>query len=457
MVLWKSLRTRICYNDDSLIQCVIADLAIIALRQTSVFPVRITIFNEYTGPEEHCALYRPIYLAREWIRVGHQVTIVCASFSHLYFNIPVVSAPITWKTEMGVRFCFLHTPRYTGNGLGRIRNMLLFSVRSRQIIPTLAERTKPHLVISSSVHGLDAYSAHSLARTAKAYYVREVRDLWPLTLTDLGGKPKLHPFVLVLQRAENFSYRNADAVITTLRHSLSHMRSHGLAPSKWHFIPQGTSEIPQPDPLPESHSEVLRRRRAEGRFLVGYAGGHGIANSLDTLVRAAAHLDRSRFGFMLLGHGPEKKRLQSLARQSGIVMDFLETVSKAQVPSFLGRIDAAYLGWQKKPLYRFGISPNKLMDYMLAGKPVIHASDCSPDLVEEYGCGIRVPAESAPAVADSILALSNRTEDERQDMGERGRSQVLQKHNYLHLASQYLRAIFSNNLQIAGQAPSLPD
>lgn len=404
--------------------------------------MNILLLNEYAGPEEFCPPYRPVYLAREWVRHGHEVTIVCGSYSHLFLKQPIVNQVLTHLVEQGVHFWFVRTPPYTGNALGRIRNMLLFASRLRAHSSVLTKTRKPDLVISGSVHGLDCYPARSLARKLNVPYVREVRDLWPLTITDLGGKSKLHPFVLLLQHAENYSYHHADRVITTLSHSLLHMQRHGLAPSKWRFIPQGTSEVTDRKPLAASHSELLKCRRVEGKFLIGYAGGHGVANALPTLLEAAGKLDQQRFAFVLIGQGPEKPSLQKMARDRRLAnFDFLDPVPKSQVPAFLEAIDLAYLGWQKRRIYQFGVSPNKLMDYMLAAKPILHACDVTPDLIEQYGCGVRVPAEAPSAVAEAILALSKLPEAELQLLGAKGRAAVLKHHNYTSLAVDYLAAL----------------
>ena len=404
--------------------------------------MNILLLNEYAGPEAFCPPYRHVYLAHEWVRQGHKVTIACASFSHLFLKQPPVTQTLTHLQEHGVDFQLLRTPPYRGNGLGRIRNMLLFASRLRTHAAHLIETSKPDVIVSASVHGLDSYAAHRLARKINVPYVREVRDLWPLTVQELGSKSKRNPFVLLLQHAENYSYAHADLVITTLSHSLPHMERHGLASSKWRFIPQGTAESTERKPLPETHSDLLQRSRVNGKFLLGYAGGHGVANALPTFLEAAARLDQQRFAFILLGQGPEKPALQKIASDRGLSnVHFLDPVSKSQVPAFLQAIDLAYLGWQKRPIYQFGISPNKLMDYMLAAKPILHACDFTPDLVEQYDCGSRVPADDPSAVAERIQALSQLGEAELKRLGRNGRNAVLKHHNYAALAVDYLNTL----------------
>ena len=116
-------------------------------------------------------------------------------------------------------------------------------------------------------------------------------------------------------------------------------------------------------------------------------------------------------------------------------------IPKAQIPDLLGAFDIAYIGWQRVPIYRFGIAPNKLMDYMMARRAVLHSVEAGNDPVAEAGCGLTVAPESAQAVADGLLRLAACSSAERAAMGERGRAFVLANHTYPVLAQRFLEAL----------------
>jgi glycosyltransferase involved in cell wall biosynthesis len=118
----------------------------------------------------------------------------------------------------------------------------------------------------------------------------------------------------------------------------------------------------------------------------------------------------------------------------------LPPIPKAQIPSFLAEIDLAYIGWQRVPIYRFGIAPNKLMDYMMAGCAVLHSVEAGNDPVAEAGCGLTVAPESADAVADGLKRMAALTPTERHAMGERGQAFVQAHHTYPVLARRFLAA-----------------
>jgi glycosyltransferase involved in cell wall biosynthesis len=111
------------------------------------------------------------------------------------------------------------------------------------------------------------------------------------------------------------------------------------------------------------------------------------------------------------------------------------------MPALLELVDACFIGWQKKALYRFGISPNKVLDYMMAGKPIIQAAAEGNDLVSLSNCGLTVPSENPSAIAAAVKELMNYPLSEREAMGLRGRQYVQLHHDYAHLARRYLEIL----------------
>jgi glycosyltransferase involved in cell wall biosynthesis len=250
---------------------------------------------------------------------------------------------------------------------------------------------------------------------------------------------------MLLQAAENYACRHADSVVSILPKVREHLESHGMAPHKLHVVPNGTDPaewLADTPVLPPALEQMLALLRARGQFVVGYAGTHGVANALDTLLAGAALLRTRPVAFVLVGGGPEKERLQRAAREMKLAnVHFCEPVAKQQVPALLARFDLAYIGWQRQPLYRFGIAPNKLIDYMMAARPVLHAVDAGNDPVRDAGCGLTVTPEDPRAIADGVLALMQLPAAERAALGARGRRFALDNHTYPVLGQRFLTAI----------------
>ncbi|MFH0825988.1 MAG: glycosyltransferase family 4 protein, partial [Pseudomonadota bacterium] len=305
----------------------------------------------------------------------------------------------------------------------------------------------PDVVIASSTYPLDNIPAWLIAKRCGAKLVFEVHDLWPLSPMILGGMSRRHPFIVTMQLGEDFACRRSDLVVSMLPKADRHLTTRGMDASKFVYIPNGIDiEAWQSDKrgLPDIHTSTIERFRNEGRFIVGYAGAHGIANALNDFLEASVLARDMPVAFVLVGQGPEKERLQQRAFEAGLTnVAFLPPVPRDSVPALLEAMDALYIGWQRQPLYQYGVSPNKLLDYMMAGKPVIHAIEAGNDLVAESGCGISVPPEDPSAIVQAVKTLMSLTPDERAAMGAKGRDYVVRHHDYRRLARQFLDAVES--------------
>jgi glycosyltransferase involved in cell wall biosynthesis len=389
--------------------------------------------------------YRPYYLAREWLRLGHRVRIVASAHSHVRTRNPDPQGQSRVDEVIdGIEYTWFKTPAYNGNGAGRALNMAAFVTRLYREGPALAREFSPDAVIASSTYPLDIWPAHRIARLSGARLLFEVHDLWPLSPMELGGYSSRHPFIMLLQAAENYACRHADAVVSILPKVREHLEAHGMAPHKLHLVPNGTDPsewLSHPTPLPAAVADTLAALRQRGHFIVGFAGSHGIANALDTLLGAAALMRDDPVVFLLAGAGPEKERLRQRARDEGLDnVCFLDPVAKQYVPALLACFDLAYIGLQRQPLFRFGVAPNKLIDYMMAARPVLYAVEAGNDLVAEAGCGISVTAEDAPAVVQAIRAMRAIDPDRREALGLRGRKFVLDNLTYPVLGQRFLKA-----------------
>ncbi len=406
--------------------------------------MRLLQINSHLGPEDICPAYRGHHLARQWQALGHEVAIVCASWSHLFRTAAGARLKAGWQEHGGLCYLVLPVPRYQGSGVGRVASMLAFSARLGVIAARVARSWRPDVVICGSVGGLDSLGGFRLARRASALAVREVRDLWPLTLVEMAGLSRYHPLVVALQAAEEYSYRRADLVFTTLAGSLDHMTQRGLAEEKWRYQPQGVTmrvgsgSVP---PVPSPYSRALKRMSAEGLMVVGYAGSIGPANALEFLLGAMEILRQDSVACAILGRGPCRADLERAARDAGLRrVLFFDAVSQEQVPSFLDHVDVAYHGCRPLALYQHGISPNKLMDYMLAARPVLNAvPDVQNDVVAAARCGRVVAAGDVQAIAAAIREFASMTRDQRETLGANGRRHVLAHHNYRRIAGTMAR------------------
>ena len=404
--------------------------------------MNILYLNHYAGSPTLGMEFRPYYLSREWVRAGHRVQIVAGAYSHVRSQQPAAGDELI----DGIAYRWLPLPRYSGNGLRRAWNIARFLGQAWQQAPRLAAEFEPDVVIASSTDPMDIWVARRLARLARAMLVFEVHDLWPLSPIELSSMAPGHPFIRLCHAAESTAYRDADRVVSMLPKVQDYMASRGLDLRKLHIVPNGiTLEEWQGEAqaLRDDVAAAIAEHRAAGRAVVGYAGSMGQPNALDVLIDAMHLLRDAAIGIVMVGDGLERERLVARIAAEGLQerMRSLPPIAKAQIPDFLACLDVAYIGWQNVPIYRFGIAPNKLMDYMMAGCAVLHSVEAGNDPVEESACGLTVAPESAAEVAAGLLQLTALTLAERQAMGQRGREFVLTHHTYPVLAQRFLWAM----------------
>lgn len=289
---------------------------------------------------------------------------------------------------------------------------------------------------------MDIWPAERIAKLAGAKLVYEVHDLWPLSPMELGGMSRWHPFIMWVQWAEDYAYKRAQRVVSMLPKTLEYMVSRGMNPDKWAYVPNGVDldEWRVRAPLSAETSAALQAVRARGLPVLCYTGTHGLANALDVLLDASVLL-KGQVEVVLVGTGPERDRLLQRVTNEGLNnVTMLPSVPKACMPELLAAIDIAFIGLLPEPLFRFGISPNKLFDYMMAAKPIIQSISAGNDPVTEVGCGITVPPNQPAAIADAALKIASMSDAQKDEMGKKGQAFIQAERSYAVLAQKFLQA-----------------
>ncbi len=428
--------------------------------------MKILLINHYAGAHKYGMEFRPLYFAREWKNAKNDVVIIASDKSHIRAKNPNFESadlskivgldPRKFKEESidGVKYIWCKTPAYEGNGFGRVYNIFIFLVRLFQLSFWLSKNFPADVIITSSTYPMDIFPARWMKfvfsffgkRSQQSKIIYEVHDLWPLSPIELGGMSRWHPFILWVQGAEDLAYRWADQVVSMLPKTKEYMVSRGMMPEKFAYIPNGIDfsewESDRDKLVSISFVKAINEIKSKYALTVAYFGTHGLANALESFIEAArlAALENISVAFVLVGSGPDKKNLEMLAKKLNLTNTFfLDPISKAEIPNALQLFDLLYVGLQKQKLFRFGISPNKLIDYMAAAKPILFAIDAGNDPVLEAGCGYSVLPEQPEAVVNAIKSFQKTTQEERKQMGLRGYHFVRSNHDYKDLADKFIK------------------
>ena len=418
----------------------------------------VWIVNQYASAPDSPFGSRHHSLARELLGRGHAVTIFAASFGHQSGRDKRLAGRSLYRSEWfdGVRFVWLRTFPYHGNSWRRQVNMLSFLV----VFLVVQTRVRsPDAVIGSTVHPFAALGGWGAARLRGARFMFEIRDLWPQTLVDLGALRVGSPGERVLRALEAFLVRRSTAVITLLPGVRAYLSERALPADRVVYLPNGVDLALFSAPVAGGEApaavaaglEHIARLRAEGRFVLGYLGAFGRVNRTDLIVEAAKECERrasGRIGVVLIGDGPERREVEKLADGNPAVV-VGRAVPKPFVPRILRALDATVVHATYTPVYRYGISFNKLFEYMASERPVVFACESAYDPVKATGAGITIPPDDPHRLADAFLELADMTPQVRAAMGAAGREYVVREHNFKRLG-ETLAALIEDRLPSAG-------
>lgn len=404
--------------------------------------MNIYIINQYATHMPFNQAGRHWFLAKELAKKGYKITLVTASWHHLFLGENLNGDKhISVHVVDEIQVVFIPVKYYSNaRSRQRVINWFIFALSICRM--KIFNENIPDVVIYSSPSLIGFLGAEYLARKYKSKLIFEVRDIWPLTLVELGGYSVLNPFIVFLQWIEDRAYKKAHGVISNLPYAYKHMISRGMPMEKFTWIPNGIvmTRFLLNQPLPTD----ITSHMPNNKFIVCYTGTIGLANAVDTLIDAALILrDNLDVIFFIVGSGSEenilRKRVTDLCLNNVI---FTGEVSKEKIPGILDKANVCYVGLKKDKLFHFGVSPNKLFEYMLASKPVIYAID-SGDYrpVEVFEAGIQISAESPGELAQCILKLKEMSRDKLLLMGRNGYENVVKHHNYSTLAAKLVDII----------------
>ncbi len=392
----------------------------------------IWVFNHYAITPDLPGGTRHFDFAEELVNSGYNVTIFASSFIHGIFEEKKTSANKKWCVEdyKGVKFVWIKTFPYRKNDWRRVINMLTYTIRSywlgRKITKLNECIPNPDIIIGSSWHLFAAFSAYMLSRKYRAPFIMEVRDLWPQTPIDMGMS-KWHPFIIVLSILEKFLYNRSDKIITLLPKANEYIEGLGVPENKIVWMPNGVNI----NRFTKFANSSANKTGAE--FLVVYTGSVGKANAVSVIIKAAEILKKhlyNKIKFLIIGDGAEKENLMKIVERKQLDnVEFKHSVEKEKIPIIL--INSAVLIFilGRSNVYKYGISSNKLFDYMASGRPIIFSVGSSNNPVKEANAGITVPPEDPKALAEAIIRMYNMPEEERKKMGQNGLEYVIKYHS----------------------------
>ena len=403
--------------------------------------MKILYVSQYFPPEMGAPAARAAELSIQWVRMGHDVTVLTGFPNH-----PTGVVPAEWRSRLrgliykeivdGVRVVRTWLwPLPNRKAHERIRNYGSFWLSASLSGLGVA---RPDVVIGTSPQLLVALSGWWLAWCKRVPFVFEVRDLWPESLAAVGAGAEGSVLHRTLGAIAGFLYRRSSHIVVVTPAFKDHLIQYWEVPAQKISIVENGVETDlfrpcAPEKVPGT----------EDRFLICYIGTMGMAHGLETLIAAAEHLQGTlpKAMFLLIGEGAEKERIEQLAAAGGLSsVRFVGQQARDSIPGYIAGADVCLVMLKKAELFKTVI-PTKLLEYMSCEKPVIVAVDGQArKIVEEAGAGIFVEPEDSHELSEAIRSLAADAA-RRRNMGANGRQYILSRLARQQTARSYINVL----------------
>lgn len=403
---------------------------------------KVFYVSKYASLPPARAGLRGFRLLEELSHQGQSCTLITSSSNHLNESC-LDGVPNGGRVNVRV----VGAPKYRrGESFSRLLSWIVFDLKVA-FLP-LRHSEKPDFVIASSPSLLTFLSGYCLARRFRALFVIEVRDIWPLTATEEFGYSGKSLLVWFARRIERFGFSSCDGAVGLMPKFEDYAREKGGGEVRATSIGLG---IDQADTIGVPTPISPRKNRP---LTVGYAGSVGKSNYLETLLEVASSLEfDSNFRFEIAGDGDlldsYRKKYRHLAN-----VTFHGSIPRAEVTDFLWNCDVLYFSSPNTEISKYGQSLNKIVEYMLSGRPILGSYSGHITMVNEACCGWIEPAGDEQALVSRLKKIALMDERVLTKVGLNGYHWITENRSYRVLSQDYLAFLMSLEPGSAGR--SLP-
>lgn len=366
--------------------------------------MNIWLINHYAVPPQYYPLARQTYFAKYLMNMGHQVTIFAASTVH-NSDKNLITDGEKWREETvdGVHYVYTRCTGYQGSGLKRVYNICEFAWK----LPGVCKHfSKPDAIVATSMPPTSCAMGIRLARKYGCRGIAEIADLWPESIVAYGIAGPKNPAVIALRRLEKWIYKKADSVVFTMENAYQYIKEQGweqeIPESKVFYVNNGV-DLKLFEENREKFSVEDPDLDDPSTFKVVYTGSIRKVNNLGLLLDAAKKVTNPSVRFLVWGDGDELEALRRRVAEENICnVCFKGRVAKNFVPSIVSRADLNIAHNTPSPLFVYGISFNKLFDYLAAGKPVLSDFPCGHNPAVVWGAGMEVNDPTPENIAHAV-------------------------------------------------------
>lgn len=424
-------------------------------------PRTIWIIDHYSSEPQYGGISRQYDFAVELGKRGYKVVVIASGFCHFTHSYICTENIKVNTIYSGVHYVYLKTTAYESNsGAQRARNMIDFMNKVLKFEPVIAQKYgRPDVVSGCSVHPLAWVAAYKIARKYKVRFVAEVRDFWPRVWVASGDKKRTDPMVLFFGEVQRWAFKHADRIIYSMYHGDKYICGElGVRKSKVYLIGQPMdcerfdSNSRNVDLLPEEIRRFagmdISSDKASRPFLCSFAGYYMVYEGVYVMLEALKRLEEKGLPvkMVFVGSGAEKEGMKKYIEENQIHNALIyDRIPKESVPALLSHSDICMAHLEvkgHKEVYKYGVSKNKVNEYLYSGACTLYGFLYKDDEVAKSGGGMMFEPYNDIDLAEKIESIYWMPVEKRRQYGANGRNYIRQNRSVEVLADRLLEVLF---------------
>ncbi len=366
--------------------------------------MKILFITDNFTPEVNAPATRTYEHAQEWIKMGVDVTVITCvpnfpngkvfdGYENRFYQkeyIDGIEVIRVWS-YMSINIGFFK----------RVADYISFSITS--FLVGLFQNAD--IIIATSPQFFTTWSAYLLNKVKGIPWIFELRDIWPESIQSVGAI-RYQRVINILEKIELGLYRDSNGVIAVTDAFKRNLINRGIDKDKISVITNGSNiELFH---IREKDVELLERLNLKDKFIIGYIGTHGMAHSLDFIVKSISKIDDDTIHFLFIGDGAMKQIIIDLAKELNLKnITFLDPITKKEVPKYLSIVDVSLAPLKKSDTFK-SVIPSKIFEASAMRKPtLLGVEGQAKEIIEKYGAGVCYEPENEKDFIDKVYLLKN--------------------------------------------------
>ena len=368
--------------------------------------MRILFLTDNFPPETNAPATRTYEHCLKWINMGYQVTVITCFPNFPKGKVFEGYTNKLYQKENIDGITVIRVWSYIAENNGFVKRIIDYvSYALTSFLFGLFVKTD--LIIATSPQFFTAISGRMLSVFKRIPWVMEVRDLWPDSIVAVGSMNKNSRSFKVLKRIEHHLYFSASRIVVVTNSFKKYIiREHEIKPKKVGVFTNGVIANNLKNPKPNDVITLKESMGLKNKIVISYMGTHGLAHGLEFILQSISKIKDSKYHFLFVGDGAEKQNLLEYSKTlESNNFTFLESVSKNEIPLYIGISDFSLVNLKKSDEFK-NVIPSKIFENIAMYKPILLGVEGeSKKLIDAYGVGVCFQPENEQSFLNALYDI----------------------------------------------------